>query len=339
MKRSLQYQTINLDLSEIAQIEKIAFLAFDRFEDINNEEFLENYDEYLALMPAELRKNLLRFKRMPLDFFLIKGLRIDQQKLEKTPSHWSHKKDEYTCYLQFINFLIATHLGYPYGWKTQQNGSLVADVLPIEGFEELQQGFGSIGGLRFHTEDPFHTARADFFTLMCMRNPTETPTTFFPLDLKQIPDHYKRELFKEQFDITPDASHTELTYSSDLINSGLQESFHEFNQMRKIAILKGDYNDPLIQIDPEIMPTENLSAAALEAFHFICAEIENAREEVVMAPGDVIGLNNHRLAHGRGGFKAKYDGNDRWLERILTLEDIRKTIPYRAHQNSYVIVR
>ena len=50
-------------------------------------------------------------------------------------------------------------------------------------------------------------------------------------------------------------------------------------------------------------------------------------------------INNHRLAHGRKPFKAEYNGKDRWLERVLILEDIRKTINCRASEFSNIIIR
>lgn len=88
--------------------------------------------------------------------------------------------------------------------------------------------------MRFHTEDSFHIARADFLTLMCMRNFSETPTTLFPADLGSLPEKYKDELFKEQFSIIPDDSHTNVSYQSENIDNMLNVSFQQFNRVRHI---------------------------------------------------------------------------------------------------------
>ncbi len=270
---------------------------------------------------------------------MLNNLPLKEELSENTPVHWNAPKTEYTRLFQFVNFIVTSALGYPYGWQTQQNGSVVSDVLPIKGYEHYQQGFGSISGLTFHTEDPFHTAGADFISLMCMRNLTNTATTLFPADLAVIPEHIKAELFKTQFEIIPDESHTNLTYSNDNMSEEQQKSFMEFNQIKKIAILYGAKDNPYIRIDPEIMLTFNLSKAAKAAYDYICQMIEDAKIEVSLVQGQMIIINNHRLAHGRKAFKAEYNGKDRWLERVLILEDIRKTVACRISEFSNIIIR
>lgn len=173
---------------------------------------------------------------------------------------------------------------------------------------------------------------------MCMRNIENTPTTLFPLDLTKISDNIKDELFKEQFPIIPDESHTSLTYNQE-ISSKNSQVFREFNVTQTISILYGSRDNPYLRIDPEIMETELLSNKAKEAYNYICEAIEDTRTEFILEPGQIIAINNHRLAHGRGSFKANYDGRDRWLERILTLEDIRKTVDFRKSEFEPIIVR
>lgn len=340
LKRDLESITYQLSDEEVGKVFEVSKEAFEKYDSINNPDFNLNYFNYSLRLPFSLRSFLFSFKLRPYDCYLIKGIPLDDEKLGPTPEHWCKPKNGYTRLLQFVNYLIASCAGQPYGWQTQQNGSLISDVLPIAGFEQKQQGFGSIGGLRFHTEDPFHVCQADYFTLMCMRNITKTPTTVFPVDLTQIPDEYKAELFKTQFAIIPDESHTQLTYGGQVdIKDDLDQSFSEYNQTRFISILYGRYESPYLRIDPEIMDVSGLSPEARRAFDFMLEVIDEAKTGVVLEQGHILLLNNHRLAHGRGSFKANYDGKDRWLERVLTLDDMRKSVHLRKSEYSNIVVR
>jgi hypothetical protein len=51
--------------------------------------------------------------------------------------------------------------------------------------------------------------------------------------------------------------------------------------------------------------------------------ISFATKEVILKTGDLLLINNHKAVHGRKPFKARYDGTDRWLQRLL----VRKTLP------------
>ncbi len=339
LKRPVNYNCYNLNLEEICCISKLAEEALKKFDNVNSQEFLSEYHSFTEKLPLNLRTFIKSLKHKPYDYILINNLPLKDELLEDTPIHWNVPKGEYTKLFQFINFIITSTLGYLYSWRTQQNGSMVADVLPIKGFEYYQQGFGSVAGLTFHTEDPFHIAAADFISLMCMRNLTNTATTLFPVNLTAIPNHIKRELFKVQFEIIPDESHTNLTYDNNNIGEDQKISFKEFNQVKKIAILYGTCENPYLRIDPEIILSSKLSQEAKIAYDYICQAIQRSKIEVSLVQGQIIIINNHRLANGRKPLKAEYNGKDRWLERVLVLEDIRKTINYRTSESSNVIIR
>ncbi len=337
MRRKLECVELNLGIEDIKVLSYLAIKAQNLFIDIDKKPFIKKYHLITAEVPIKIRKVIQEFKRGNYDCLLISGLSIDEERLQPTPTHWSIQKDTYTKYLQFIHLILTANLGYAYSWQTQQNGQLASDILPIKGFEEYQQGFGSMLELNFHTEDPFHPAKADFISLMCMRNKQEVATTLFPVDFSKLPEKIKEELFKKQFPILPDESHTKLSYST--ATTGLEKIFAEFNKERKISILYGSMQKPFIRIDPEIMPTDGLTDAALYALSHLNEVIRSARQCITLRQGEILVINNHNLPHGRGNFIPNYDGKDRWLERILFLEDIRKTINYRLASDSHIIVR
>jgi enduracididine beta-hydroxylase len=48
-------------------------------------------------------------------------------------------------------------------------------------------------------------------------------------------------------------------------------------------------------------------------------------QHLVLEPGDYVFIDNYRTVHGRKPFKARYDGNDRWLKRTNITKDLRKS--------------
>ncbi len=46
---------------------------------------------------------------------------------------------------------------------------------------------------------------------------------------------------------------------------------------------------------------------------------------VKLRPGELLIIDNRRAIHARSGFKAYYDGEDRWLQRIYVVRDLVTT--------------
>lgn len=324
MKRYLKTKTYVLTAEDKQQLDVISKEALSDCGYVGSKKFLRSFSQFTEGLFSDLKQFIIKSKQEACDLFFIKGLDVDAKKLGPTPSHWCYERREYGELIKFIHFFVASLIGHPYGWKSHQKGTLVSEILPIQGFENYQQGFGSSKELSFHTEDSFHEARASFFTLMCLRNNEKIPTTFYPADLKTLPDRVKVELFKPQFEIVPDDSHTCLTCLDGGENHHSSECFLRINKTYKISILSGSWSDPCVHLDPETIRTSTLGDRARGAYDYLCKKIQTCRTEVVMKPGVLCAVDNSRIAHGRGGFQAKYDGSDRWLQRVLLLNDIKK---------------
>jgi alpha-ketoglutarate-dependent taurine dioxygenase len=59
--------------------------------------------------------------------------------------------------------------------------------------------------------------------------------------------------------------------------------------------------------------------------------------DLVLHTGDIVFIDNFRVVHGRKPFKARFDGNDRWLKRINVTRDLRKSRGVRLTPTSRVI--
>ncbi len=59
------------------------------------------------------------------------------------------------------------------------------------------------------------------------------------------------------------------------------------------------------------------TAAHEEALRRFGAGIKATTTEVIMAPGDLVLIDNTHVVHGRARFAPRFDGTDRWLQRCL----------------------
>jgi hypothetical protein len=59
--------------------------------------------------------------------------------------------------------------------------------------------------------------------------------------------------------------------------------------------------------------------AALSALH---DAVKHSTQQVVLAAGDILVIDNHRAVHGRTPFAPRYDGTDRWLKRALVVQSL-----------------
>ncbi|MNZ69489.1 Enduracididine beta-hydroxylase [compost metagenome] len=75
----------------------------------------------------------------------------------------------------------------------------------------------------------------------------------------------------------------------------------------------------------------------MEALNYLINEIDNQIESVALQSGDILFLDNYKVIHGRKPFKAKYDGNDRWLKRLNIVRDLRKSRDARVNPESRII--
>ena len=51
--------------------------------------------------------------------------------------------------------------------------------------------------------------------------------------------------------------------------------------------------------------------------------VQKCTKEIVLRTGDLLVIDNSKVIHGRKPFQARYDGTDRWVQRML----VRKQMP------------
>lgn len=242
-----------------------------------------------------------------------------------TPRHWKERGRDATLRQDLWLALTASQLGDPIGWSSLQDGQIFNDVLPIQGQEDQQTGHGSEADLALHIEDCFSEERCDALALLCLRNHDRVPNTIVTgtdLDFSALDVDV---LFSPRFLIKPDSEHLRLADGA-LEAGGLT-----------CALLFGSPESPYLRVDvpyTEALPGDTRAAEALEA---LSAQLARHAATVCLTEGDLLLIDNHRALHGRGTFRARYDGTDRWMRKLTVVRDLRRSRPFRAGPEDRVI--
>jgi enduracididine beta-hydroxylase len=314
------------------------------FHSIEDPELLRRLPLLAHELPRRLRALLLEFKldEPAAGVLVFSGFPIDEDRIGPTPAHWDARtcppstlREEVFC------ALLASLLGEPIAWATQQGGHVVHDVLPIRGHEGEQLGSGSEQLLWWHTEDAFHSYRGDYIQMFCLRNPDRVPTTVGTLEGIRLEQRHLELLFEPLFTILPDESHLPKNRPPNPGAAERSASYERIQELQarppKLPVLFGDPSSPYLRLDPYFMERVEDPPEAQEALDALVQFIDAGLWDLVLEPGDVCFIDNYRAVHGRKPFKARYDGRDRWLKRLNIARDLRKSRSARESSTSRVI--
>ena len=292
---------------------------FNPYDSDNNlEQFITQAFFLTKLLPLQVIKALLELRRNGNDdgLLLIRGFPIDESRIGLTPKHWSMKYQTKQFYETDMYLLgMASILGEVFSFSSQHEGNIVQNIVPISTDAHEQVGTGSQVFLEWHTEDAFHSLRADFIGLFCLRADPCAATTFASIRQMHIPDKYKKCLFEKKFQAGVDKAHG---------GSGRAEDGP------LIAVLSGQYEDPYLRLDTSCIKALPHEPEAQEALEYFIQEAFRVARQLVLQPGDLLFLDNYRLVHGRTAFTPRYDGTDRWLQRVSIASDLRKSYAART---------
>ncbi len=75
------------------------------------------------------------------------------------------------------------------------------------------------------------------------------------------------------------------------------------------------YASQLLNSDVHYRSLTTAGEAALAQLEAVL-ELPEVQTCIRLAPGDMLLLDNRRTAHARSAFAARFDGRDRWLQRL-----------------------
>ena len=336
---------MELSQADVQQIQTLLAELAERYDTAECQEFQKNATVLSHRLPESVRTFLTQFRLTEPDdgCCIISGYPFDQGKIGPTPAHWKNRADKPSTREEDMLFvLLGSLLGDCIGWSTQQSGYIVHDIMPIKGNEGEQLGTGSEELLWWHTEDAFHPYRGDYIGMMCIRNPDHVPTTIGTLEDVDLDPNDVDLLFEESYSIKPDESHLKKNRSG--LRQGDRALEDAFNRMEerntnppKMAVLFGSKTNPYLRLDPYFMDKATTEEAQ-GAFDRLVEKLDDAIREVPLQDGDFCFVDNLKAIHGRLPFKARYDGTDRWLKRIIIARDLRKSRDERMETESRLIL-
>ncbi|MFJ8495443.1 TauD/TfdA family dioxygenase [Streptomyces sp. NPDC094038] len=216
--------------------------------------------------------------------------------------------------------LIAHGLGDPASFAAEKNGALVQDIVPVPGQEEFQGNAGWVE-LTFHTENAFHPHRPDYVLLLCLRTDregqAELRTCCSRRVLPRLTARTREALAQPEFVTEPPPSFGE----------GGTGSMH--------GILTGDPEDPDFCYDEAA--TRALTASGRAALEELRTVIRNSYDGVRLQAGDLAVVDNRVTLHGRSSFVPRFDGRDRWLQRMFAFTDLRRSRDHRPADGNVLV--
>lgn len=337
----------HIDPQTASEIDGLVQELVDQVTSVHDAEFHRMAAVLAHELPRTLRELLVDFRlKEPSGALLLSGLRVDDDRLGPTPSHWYQPPDVVSPALrEEIAFaLLAQLLGDPFGYATLHNGLLIHNIIPIKGYEREQIAFGSEEVLEWHTEEAFHPYRSAYTALMALRNPYGAPTTYADVADLEIDAADRAILRQPLFETRPSGSHSRLrnNFTELAREDGQALARKSFQDVEEIhhnpvvqSILFGDEDRPYLCVDPDCMtPVDEAAAGALRR---LCTEVNRKIQDVTLAPGDILFMDNYQAIHGRRPFKARFDGTDRWLKRMNIARDLRPSRARRLSADSRVI--
>lgn len=215
---------------------------------------------------------------------------------------------------------VARLLGEPVGYEPEHGGDLVQNIVPTRGTEQRQVSTSSTVTLAWHTETAFHPHKPRYLLLFCLRADPGAVTTLASVhDIVDRLDGASRAILREpRFRTRPDES-----FLAPGSEGALGPSF------AVLASCDGDDTDDIcFTYDEEL--TEGIDADAAVALDALQRAVTDAAISLVLTRGDLLIVDNHVTVHGRGPFRARFDGTDRWLQRAFVVDDLTPSAAERS---------
>lgn len=193
-------------------------------------------------------------------------------------------------------------LGYCVSYIQEQQGMLVQNIVPVHKTEYEQISTSSKVQLALHTETAFHPYKPDYVMLLCLRGDPTAVTTYADIEdiISYLDDETIGYLQKDWYITGIDKS-----FRAD------GESYKDF-KLPILTRVEDGYN--MIYDEDLMKPINIFAASALEKFS---SAVSMCVKEIVLETGDLLIIDNNKTIHGRKPFQPKYDGTDRWVQRML----------------------
>ncbi|WP_426441030.1 TauD/TfdA family dioxygenase [Bradyrhizobium genosp. P] len=253
-------------------------------------------------LPCSLQAGLNEFAQTPCQgALLVTGLPLCAD-LPPTPINPFRQAGLQRIGSEALLFSISSSFGHPYSYREWEGGLLLHNKYPIRQHATIQLGSNSVS-LQMHTEKAFRDISPDYVSLLCLRGDPDNRATTYLCDLRRaigtLPPGAEKLLRMPLYAFKTDNPH--------LVKDGVGcTAPHPIVEERNGRMICG-YVDDLLALSEEAEHVVNALRRA----------IGEAAVEVRLNAGDLLIMDNSHLVHGRSAYQPKYDGRDRWLQRLL----------------------
>jgi hypothetical protein len=278
-----------------------------------------------AQLPDEVRVALENFRHRgnAHGALLLRGLPIDDGALGPTPENWdgvcnTKPSWETEAYL----LAVASVLGEVFSFERQHGGQLVQNMVPVAEDAYTQKGTGSKVFLEWHTEDAYDRLRAEFILILCLRSDPSARTALVHAADIDVSHEHRECLSQPRFHIGVDPASG---------GSGRPEDGP------LIPLLTyGPDGDVTIRLDTDqVAPVEG-DAEAARALEALRRAIPAAAQYVTLDSGDLLIIDNRRTLHARTAYEPRFDGTDRWLQRVSVTTDLARSAGVRTRRSRVI---
>ena len=233
---------------------------------------------------------------------LIRGLPVDGP-LPPTPRSVTPQPNDRSTFVAEGSVLgVAAVLGDLFAYSHEYNGVPIRTIAPRPDRTELGDGYFGSHRLRMHTELAWAGVRPDYLLLFCVR---PQPDELVPTRVAAL----SRAL-------------THLTYleegrlRSPGFRIGLPEALRvampsEHYWTDAVPVITGPPGSPQLRVNFNYVHT-NVPACG-EALAKLEQALRDVQVPIYARTGDLLVIDNRRVAHGRDEFRPRLDGADRWI--------------------------
>jgi L-asparagine oxygenase len=216
-------------------------------------------------------------------------------------------------------------LGSPVSYAQEQGGRLIQNLVPVKKTESHQISTSSKVELEIHTEASFHPYRPSHVLLLCLRGDDSAITTYaddFDIVEKlssETVDILQQNWFTTQID---ESFRTEGQENMEMVTPILRPS------RKSKESWKMTYDSFFMKARGVDESTQKDAERALDEFR---EAVNGSIKEVVLKTGDLLVINNENTIHGRKPFTPRYDGTDRWVQRMLVIDALPSIFQRQGH--------
>jgi L-asparagine oxygenase len=274
---------------------------------------LAAYRAIATMLPQDVLAHLVAMRTEPAvpGVLVLENLPVDNV-LPRTPADGGTSREKRTFVSEGVLLGVASVLGVPFSFMREKDGVIIHSISPVRGREDAKANDGSKSDFKTHVEVAYSPFRPDFLLLICLRPDAESQAATLVADIRsalRFLSPWDRAMLRQPlFEIQAPASFAK----------GL--GGQPWSEPR--PVLTGSDGSPEVCLNMNGMRAVTPGAAKTLDLLRELLESPAVVESVMLEAGDLLVVDNRKSVHGRNPFAARFDGFDRWLQRVYVKVDI-----------------